>query len=88
LTELRKIAALASAAQLPLIPHRGGSAYGLAFILATAHCNLAESFGVGEPGNEIMQAMSPRFENGLLYPNEKAGFGVDLPPALLRRYIR
>lgn len=88
LTELRKIAALASAHQLPLIPHRGGSVYGLHLILATAHCQLAESFGVGEPGNEIMQAMSPRFENGYLYPSDKPGFGVDITEALIRKHAR
>ena len=88
LTELRKIAALASASQLPLIPHRGGSVYGLHFILATAHCNLAESFGVGEPGNEIMQAMSPRFADGYLYASDKPGFGVDITEALIRKHAR
>ncbi|MBM3783708.1 MAG: L-rhamnonate dehydratase [Acidobacteria bacterium] len=88
LTELRKIAALASAHQLPLIPHRGGSLYGLHLILATAHCELAESFGVGEKGNEIMEAMSPRFSNGFLYPPEKPGFGVELTDALIGKYAK
>ena len=88
LTELRKIAALASAYQLPLIPHRGGSLYGLHFVLATAHCNLAESFGVGEKGNDIMAAMSPRFANGYLYPSDKPGFGVDLTEALIQKHAR
>ncbi|MSV33075.1 MAG: L-rhamnonate dehydratase [Bryobacterales bacterium] len=88
LTELRKIAALASAHQLPMIPHRGGSVYGLHFILATAHCSLAESFGVGEPGNDIMQAMSPRFADGFLYPGDKPGFGVDITEALIRKHAR
>ncbi|MBL8239514.1 MAG: hypothetical protein JNM66_18970 [Bryobacterales bacterium] len=86
LSELRKIAALASARQLPLIPHRGGSVYGLHFILATAHCDLAESFGVGEPGNDIMQAMSPRFAAGYLYANDKPGFGVDITEALIGKH--
>lgn len=88
LTELRKIAALASAHQLPLVPHRGGSLYGLHFVLATAHCNLAESFGVGEKGNDIMAAMSPRFANGYLYPSDKPGFGVDLTEALIQKHAR
>jgi len=88
LTELRKIAALASAHQLPLMPHRGGSVYGLHFILATAHCNLAESFGIGEPGNEIMQTMSPRFADGYLYPSDKPGFGVEITEAMIRKYAR
>lgn len=88
LTELRKIAALASAHQLPLVPHRGGSLYGLHLVLATAHCNLAESFGVGEKGNDIMAAMSPRFANGYLYPSDKPGFGVDLTEALIQKHAR
>ena len=79
LTELRRIAALAQAAQLPIIPHRGGSVFGLHFILATPNCNLAESFGIGEPGNEMMQAMSPRFADGHIYPSDKPGFGLTLP---------
>lgn len=79
LTELRRIAALAQAAQLPMIPHRGGSLFGLHFILATPNCNLAESFGIGEPGNEMMQAMSPRFADGHIYPSDKPGFGLTLP---------
>lgn len=88
LTELRKIAALASAHQLPLIPHRGGSVYGLHFILATAHCDLAESFGIGEPGNEIMQTMSPRFADGYIYPSERPGFGVEITEAMIRKHAR
>jgi L-rhamnonate dehydratase len=86
LTELRKIAALASAHQLPLIPHRGGSLYGLPLLLATPHCDLAESFGVGEKGNDIMAAMSPRFSNGYLYPSNKPGFGVELTDTLIRKH--
>jgi L-rhamnonate dehydratase len=88
LTELRKIAAMASAHQLPMIPHRGGSVYGLHLILATAHCNMAESFGVGEPGNEVMQAMSPRFADGYLYPSNKPGFGVEITEALIRKHAK
>ncbi len=79
LTELRRIAALAQAAQLPIIPHRGGSLFGLHFILATPNCNLAESFGIGEPGNEMMQAMSPKFSDGHIYPSDLPGFGLTLP---------
>ena len=79
LTELRRIAALAQAAQLPIIPHRGGSLFGLHFILATPNCNLAESFGIGEPGNEMMQAMSPKFADGHIYPSDLPGFGLTLP---------
>ncbi len=88
MTELRKIATMASAHHLPMIPHRGGSVYGLHLILATANCHLAESFGVGEPGNEIMQAMSPRFDGGYLYASDKPGFGVDITEALIRKHAK
>ena len=70
-----------------MIPHRGGSVYGLHLILATAHCQLAESFGVGEPGNEIMQTMSPRFADGHIYPSEKP-VGEKVRPALLELGVR
>lgn len=86
LTELRRIAALASAASLPLIPHRGGSLFGLPLILATPGCELAESFGTGEPGNELMERMTAPFKNGCYYPPEKPGFGVELDETVLRKY--
>ena len=86
LTELRKIAALAAAESLPVIPHRGGSPYGLSMILTTPNCPLAESFGIGESSNELMHALTPRFEDGYYYPTDKPGFGVELSEALLRKH--
>ena len=78
LTELRRIAAVASVASIPIIPHRGGSLYGLHFILSTPNCHMAESFGTGEPGNELMEAMTAPFKEGHYYPPAKPGFGVEL----------
>jgi L-rhamnonate dehydratase len=86
LSELRRIAALASAASLPIIPHRGGSLYGLPLVLSAPNCHLAESFGTGEPGNELMEAMTAPFKDGYYYPPEKPGFGVELGEAVLRKY--
>jgi L-rhamnonate dehydratase len=86
LTELRRIAVLASAASLPLIPHRGGSLYGLALILSTPNCHMAESFGTGEPGNELMETMTAPFKDGHYYRPEKPGFGLELGEAVLRKY--
>ncbi|MBI3281727.1 MAG: L-rhamnonate dehydratase [Acidobacteria bacterium] len=88
LTELRRIATLAASAGLPFIPHRGGSLYGLHLILATPTCHLAESFGIGETGNEIMEAMTPPYEKGHIHAPEKPGFGVELNEQLLQKYAR
>jgi L-alanine-DL-glutamate epimerase-like enolase superfamily enzyme len=54
--------------------HRGGS-----------RCQLAESFGIGETGNELMEALTPRFENGYSYPPEGPGFGLEITESLLRK---
>ena len=84
-TELRRIAVLAERAGVPLVPHRGGSRFGIHFITATSQCQLAESFGIGETGNELMDALTPRFENGYAYPPEGPGFGLEITESLLRK---
>jgi L-rhamnonate dehydratase len=83
LTEVRRIAALAAAHNLPMAPHRGGSPYGLSVILTTPSCVLAESFGTLEKSTPIMTAMTSRFENGYYYPSDKPGFGVEITPSML-----
>jgi L-rhamnonate dehydratase len=83
LTEVRRIAALAAAHNLPMAPHRGGSPYGLAVILTTPNCILAESFGTLEKPAPLMTAMTSRFEKGYYYPSDKPGFGVDITPSML-----
>ncbi len=88
LTESRRIAALAATHSLPVIPHRGGSAYGLHFILSTPNCEMAESFGTAENANDLMLAMSSRFEEGYYHSNNKPGFGVELTESLLKRHVR
>ena len=83
LTELRRIAALAAAHNLPMAPHRGGSPYGLSVILTTPSCVLAESFGTLEKSSAVMTAMTSRFENGYYYPSDQPGFGVEITPSML-----
>ncbi|HTM48466.1 MAG TPA: enolase C-terminal domain-like protein [Bryobacteraceae bacterium] len=83
LTEVRRIAQLAAAHSLPVAPHRGGSPYGLAVILTTPSCVLAESFGTLERSSPLMAAMTSRFENGYYFPSDKPGFGVDVTPSML-----
>ena len=80
LSELRKIAAMALGQSLTVAPHRGGSLYGLHFIAGTPGCNLAESFGIGEKANTVMQAMTPQLEDGFLLVPDRPGFGVEIGP--------
>jgi L-rhamnonate dehydratase len=83
LTEVRRIAALAAAHNLPMAPHRGGSPYGLSVILSTPGCVLAESFGTLEKSTPLMAAMTSRFEDGYYYPSGKPGFGVEISKSML-----
>jgi L-alanine-DL-glutamate epimerase-like enolase superfamily enzyme len=69
-----------------VVPHRGGSPYGLAVIFSTPNCPLAESFGTLESSNELLQAMTAKFEDGYYYPHEKPGFGVEINEALIRKF--
>ncbi|MFN3326714.1 MAG: mandelate racemase/muconate lactonizing enzyme family protein [Bryobacteraceae bacterium] len=86
LTAGRRIAELAASAGLPLLPHRGGSIFAIHLAIARREIAMAESFGTGEPGNEMMEAMTPPFEAGYYLPPQRPGIGLDLPPALLRKY--
>jgi L-rhamnonate dehydratase len=88
LTELRRIAALASASGLPMAPHRGSSAYGMSVALTTPNCVFAESLGIGDEGNELMQAVTSRFEKGYYLPNEKPGFGAEFKPEWFQKYAK
>ncbi len=85
-TALRRIAALAAERDLPFIPHRGGSLFGLPLVLATPHSPLAESFGTGDDGTDLMVAMTPRFEKGHYYPSENPGFGTEVDEELDRKH--
>jgi L-rhamnonate dehydratase len=88
LTEVRRIAALAAAHNLPMAPHRGSSPYGLTVIMTTPNCVFAENLGVLENGNELMQAITSRFEKGYYYPNEKPGFGAEFKPEWFKKYAK
>ena len=87
LTEGRRIVELGAASGLPVIPHRGGSPYGLPLIAASKNCPMAESFGTGESGNELWTAFTARFNDGHYYLSEEPGFGVELSETLLRKHI-
>ncbi|MEO8125778.1 MAG: enolase C-terminal domain-like protein, partial [Bryobacteraceae bacterium] len=86
LTECRRIMIAAEAAGVPVIPHRGSSVYGLTLILSSRASTLAESFGTGESGNELMELMTPKLDRGSYLPPPGPGFGVDFNSRILTRF--
>ncbi|MCY4662046.1 MAG: hypothetical protein OXF93_19905 [Acidobacteria bacterium] len=75
LTAAKRIRDLVEGAGLELIPHRGGSVWGLPIALTARTCTMAESFPAGSP---ILDAMSPRFDNGDYVAPTAPGFGSTL----------
>ncbi len=71
----RRIANLVEQAGLEIIPHRGGSLWGLPIALTSPSCSMAESFPTG---SELLDAMKPRAENGDYLAPDGPGFGTAL----------
>jgi L-rhamnonate dehydratase len=86
LTALLRISKMAEEHALAIIPHRGGSLFGLPIALTRAHCPLAEAFGVPGQGTDVVKAMSPRYSDGFYYPSEAPGFGHELTEELVREH--
>ena len=76
----RRIAALAQASGLEIIPHRGASCWGFPIALNAPSCTMAESF---PEGSEILDAMSCRVENGFVIAPDAPGFGTGLSEAMV-----
>ncbi len=85
-TSLRRIAAMAAEHDLEFIPHRGGSLYGLPLSLSSTRCKWAESFGTGDDGTDLMEAMTAPFDAGYYYPSEKPGFGNAITEDLVKKH--
>jgi L-rhamnonate dehydratase len=85
-TSLRRIAAMAAEHHLEFIPHRGGSLYGLPLALSSPHCRWAESFGTGDKGTELMEAMTAPFKDGYYLPPEKSGFGTEITERMVKKH--
>ena len=75
LTAGKRIRDLVEGAGLELIPHRGGSVWGLPLALTARTCTMAESFPAGSP---ILEAMSPPFDDGDYVAPAAPGFGSTL----------
>ena len=71
----RRIARLVEQAGLEIIPHRGGSLWGLPLALTAPSCTMAESFAAG---SELLEAMTPRAEDGDYLAPDGPGFGTTL----------
>jgi len=76
----RRIARLVEAAGLEIIPHRGGSLWGLPIALTSPSCTMAESFPAG---SAILDAMKPQAENGDFLAPDAPGFGTQLTEELV-----
>lgn len=79
----RRISRLVEAANLELIPHRGGSSWGFPIALNAPSCSMAESFPVG---SAILDAMSCKVENGFVIAPQEPGFGTSLSEAMVLDY--
>jgi L-rhamnonate dehydratase len=84
LTTGLRVAELAASRGVPVAPHRGGSVYGMQLIAHHPACILAESFGTGEPGNEVMAMLTAPYQAGYYLPVPGPGCGVDWTTELLR----
>jgi len=79
----RRIAQLVETAGLEIIPHRGGSSWGLPIALTSPSCTMAESFPAG---SAILDAMSPATENGDVLAPKDPGFGTKLTEEMVLEY--
>ena len=70
-----RIARLVEAAGLELVPHRGGSLWGLPLALTSPSCTMAESFPAG---SALLDAMKPRADGGDFLAPQGPGFGTAL----------
>jgi L-alanine-DL-glutamate epimerase-like enolase superfamily enzyme len=90
LTEARKIAAMAAAYDLPVVPH-GSGVFSLHFVLATVNAPFQEVLAMSPDGSEIV----PLFGNlvqgealpvgGRLSPPDRPGWAIELDRTRVRR---
>lgn len=86
LTDIRKVATIAQAYGVPVMPHRGGSIFSIHLAIAHSNCPMAESFGTAETGNELMEMLTPQFKDGFYLPPDRPGIGAEFSPATLKKY--
>jgi len=89
LTAVRRIAAMARAFDVPVIPHGSGT-YNYHFVMSNVNSPFAEFLSVGD-GRQLRPVFDaligePVPENGRVRPTDKPGFGVELNPDYLVPY--
>jgi L-alanine-DL-glutamate epimerase-like enolase superfamily enzyme len=89
-TEMRKIAALASQHKVPVSFHTWGDAVALAASVhlsaAIENCIVMELDYTYNPLREELLREPIKFENGYLMPSDKPGLGIELAPDALQRF--
>ncbi|MDA0786452.1 MAG: L-rhamnonate dehydratase [Proteobacteria bacterium] len=92
LTEVLRIAAMAAAYDIPVVPHCGGS-YSYHFSITQAHSPFVEYFNASTVGDQIVPSLGPMFlgeplpEGGRITLSNDPGWGLtlDRDTVLLRR---
>jgi L-rhamnonate dehydratase len=82
LSELKKIAAMASAYGLPVIPHGVGAAT-YHFIMATPNCPRAEFVDIFAQGGRPILKGEPEPKNGYVELSDAPGFGYELDEEII-----
>jgi L-rhamnonate dehydratase len=82
LSELKKIAAMASAYNLPVIPH-GVGAPTYHFVISTPNCPRAEFVDIFAQGGRPLLKGEPQPQNGIVKLSDAPGFGYELDPEIL-----
>jgi L-alanine-DL-glutamate epimerase-like enolase superfamily enzyme len=83
LTELMRIAALANAYDIPVVPH-GSGAYSYHFCITQPQAIFAEYINISAGGRDIVPVFGGMFRgeilprDGAIFPGEAPGFGLDL----------
>ena len=82
ISELKKIAAMASAYDIPIIPH-GIGAPTYHFVMATANSPMAEYWDVYASGGEPVFSGEPTVSDGYVVFSDRPGLGYELNPKVL-----
>jgi L-rhamnonate dehydratase len=92
ITEAKKIAALAAAHDLPVVPH-GSGVFSSHFVMATPNAPFQEILAMSPDGESIVPLWGDLFQNdplpqnGTIRPPDRPGWGVELNRDRVRRAI-